>query len=52
MKIHMRHGLPFVQIKVEFRGEDLVLDNVLLDTGSAGTIFNRSPKEVSLFKHV
>lgn len=40
MKIHMRHGLPFVQIKIEFRGKDLVLDNVLLDTGSAGKILN------------
>lgn len=40
MKIDIQHGLPFVQIEVTFRGKELILDKVLLDTGSAGTIFN------------
>ncbi|MBP1970181.1 hypothetical protein J2Z83_002299 [Virgibacillus natechei] len=40
MKINMWYGLPFVQIKIEFSGKELFLDNVLLDTGSAGSIFN------------
>lgn len=33
-------GLPFVEVTVTFRGENLKLENVLIDTGSAGTIFN------------
>lgn len=40
MKIDIQHGLPFVKLEVHFRGEKLILDKVLLDTGSAGTIFN------------
>jgi hypothetical protein len=40
MNINVQHGLPFVQISVQFRGKQLLLQKVLLDTGSAGTIFN------------
>ncbi|WP_255694982.1 hypothetical protein [Virgibacillus salidurans] len=40
MKINARYGLPFVQIKIEFSGKELFLENVLLDTGSAGSIFD------------
>ncbi|MCJ7842871.1 hypothetical protein MUB24_18705 [Lederbergia sp. NSJ-179] len=40
MKIDIQYGLPFVHLKVEFRGKKRELDKVLLDTGSAGTIFN------------
>lgn len=32
--------LPFIEATVTFRGQSLKLENVLLDTGSAGTIFN------------
>lgn len=32
--------LPFVETKVFFRGRSIKLENVLIDTGSAGTIFN------------
>ncbi|NRG44589.1 retropepsin-like domain-containing protein [Bacillus sp. CRN 9] len=32
--------LPFIEATVTFRGQSLRLENVLLDTGSAGTIFN------------
>ncbi|MNI02558.1 hypothetical protein D3C73_554400 [compost metagenome] len=40
MKIHLQHGLPFVSVTVVFRGNELRMDNVLLDTGSASTLFN------------
>ncbi|MFZ3591355.1 retropepsin-like aspartic protease [Bacillus sp. DJP31] len=40
MKIAIQYGIPFVQLEVHFRGKKLILDKVLLDTGSAGTIFN------------
>lgn len=36
----MRYGLPFIEVIICYRGEELHLKNVLLDTGSAGTIFN------------
>lgn len=40
MKIDMKYGLPFIEVVICYRGEELHLRNVLLDTGSAGTIFN------------
>ncbi|QQK80830.1 retropepsin-like domain-containing protein [Salicibibacter cibi] len=45
MKINIQYGLPFVELEVTFRGKTLRLDNVLLDTGSAGTIFNANVVE-------
>ena len=40
MKIHLRKGLPFISATVVYRGNHLVLKNILLDTGSAGTVFS------------
>jgi len=42
MEIDLRllHGLPIVCIDVLFSGRQLRLENVLLDTGSAGTILD------------
>ncbi|NMI06891.1 hypothetical protein HF638_23155 [Paenibacillus sp. SZ31] len=40
MKISEIYGLPFISIKLEFRGEVLLLEKVLLDTGSASTLLN------------
>lgn len=40
MKIKEYYGLPFVAIVIEFRGQKLSLDNVLIDTGSASTLLN------------
>lgn len=40
MKIALRHGLPFVSVTVGYRDRQLQLDDVLLDTGSAGTVFS------------
>ncbi|SOC24993.1 aspartyl protease [Ureibacillus xyleni] len=40
MKINIKYGLPFIELEVTFRGNKLLLENVLLDTGSAGTVFN------------
>lgn len=39
MNLSIRYGLPFVTAVVEYGGRKLELDNVLLDTGSAGTLF-------------
>ncbi|MEX2460041.1 MAG: retropepsin-like aspartic protease [Paenibacillaceae bacterium] len=40
MKLNLRFGLPFVSVELIFRGKSMSLDKVLLDTGSASTIFN------------
>jgi hypothetical protein len=40
MKIVQKHGLPFVIVTIQFRDKEMLLQKVLLDTGSAGTIFN------------
>jgi hypothetical protein len=40
IKIKELSELPFIEATVTFRGQSLKLENVLLDTGSAGTIFN------------
>ncbi len=45
MKINIQYGLPFVELEETFRGKKLRLDHVLLDTGSAGTIFNANVVE-------
>lgn len=39
MKIVIRDGLPFVSVTIRREEKILTLENVLLDTGSAGTIF-------------
>ncbi len=39
MKIRIEDGLPFVSISISFQQQQLDLDNVIIDTGSAGTIF-------------
>lgn len=45
MKLNVRYSLPFISLEVIFRGKKLELKNVLLDTGSAGTIFNANVVE-------
>ena len=40
MTIRIRDGLPYVTITLQYQGQSLDLANVLLDTGSAGTIFS------------
>jgi hypothetical protein len=39
MRIQVREGLPYVTVTLQYRGQQLDLTNVLLDTGSAGTLF-------------
>ena len=42
MIIRIRKGLPYVEAELFFRGKKILLENVLLDTGSAGTVFRRT----------
>ncbi|TFE19735.1 retropepsin-like aspartic protease [Cohnella luojiensis] len=39
MNLELINGLPFISVKVTFRDQEITLNNVLIDTGSAGTIF-------------
>ncbi len=40
MKIRLEDGLPYVTVLLTYRGQSLTLENVLIDTGSGGTIFS------------
>ena len=40
MKVTLQYGLPYVKVSLTFRRHQLTLENILLDTGSAGTIFS------------
>lgn len=39
MKIRLEGGLPFVTATLRFAGRELSLEQVLLDTGSGGSVF-------------
>lgn len=45
MKITMVSGLPIVSIKITYLGNTLLLDNVLLDTGCAVSVFDTDKVE-------
>lgn len=36
----LKHNLPFVTVTVGYRGREIEIENVLVDTGSASTIFS------------
>ncbi len=38
VKLDFKYGLPFCKITLFYRGKSMVLDNVLIDTGSGGTV--------------
>jgi len=40
MNIDLRHGLPYISAEIEYRGQQVKIENVLLDTGSAGCMFD------------
>jgi hypothetical protein len=40
MNINVEYGLPFVNVTICYREKELQLKRVLLDTGSAGTVFS------------
>ena len=40
MKIQIHEGLPFVEVKLIHKNKMITLNRVLVDTGSAGTIFD------------
>ncbi|MBC2579061.1 retropepsin-like aspartic protease [Clostridium sp. DJ247] len=39
VKLDLKYGLPFCTVKLSYNGNCISIDNVLLDTGSGGTVF-------------
>ena len=39
MNIRIQDGLPFISATIDYIGQSITLDNILLDTGSSGTVF-------------
>lgn len=39
VELDFRYGLPFWQVTLIHKANSITLDNVLLDTGSGGTVF-------------
>ena len=40
MKIRIKNGLPYISATLAYRERHVILKNILLDTGSAGSIFS------------
>jgi len=40
MRFRLQDDLPYVTVSLVYRNQPIAFDNVLLDTGSAGTIFS------------
>ena len=40
MKLFIQHGLPFVTLTIRHEGNIITIDHVLVDTGSASTLFS------------
>lgn len=45
VKIELKYGLPFCSIDINHKGRILTLDNILIDTGSGGTILKMEQVE-------
>lgn len=39
VKIDLKYGLLFCTVKLSYNGKCMLIDNVLLDTGSGGSVF-------------
>lgn len=48
MKLRLAQGLVYVEMDVTFRGRSLRLSDVILDTGSASTLFSADLRRMDL----
>lgn len=39
MKLRLEHRLPYVSVAIRYGGREQTFDDILLDTGSAGSVF-------------
>jgi predicted aspartyl protease len=40
MQIRIENGLAYVIVRIAYRDEEIMLDKVIIDTGSSGTLFS------------
>lgn len=45
IKLQLKYGLPFCSIKLIYKNKEITLDNILLDTGSGGTVLKMDKVE-------
>ncbi|AJD31109.1 retropepsin-like aspartic protease [Clostridium sporogenes] len=45
VKLQLKYGLPFCSIKLIYKDKEMILDNILLDTGSGGTVLKMDKVE-------
>lgn len=45
VKLKYRYGLPFCSISLVYKDKEMKLDNILVDTGSGGTLFKMDKVE-------
>ncbi len=45
IKLQLKYGLPFCSIKIVYKNKEMVLEDVLLDTGSGGTVLKMDKVE-------
>lgn len=45
VRLELKYGLPFCSIKLIYKEKEMILNNVLLDTGSGGTVLKMDKVE-------
>jgi hypothetical protein len=45
VKLQLKYGLPFCSVKLVCKGKEMLIEDILLDTGSGGTVFRMDKVE-------
>ncbi|MDF2791799.1 MAG: putative aspartyl protease [Neobacillus sp.] len=45
IELQLKYGLPFCSVKLNYKGKEIILNDILLDTGSGGTVFKMDKVE-------
>lgn len=45
VKLQLKYGLPFCSVKLIYKGKEIIIDDILLDTGSGGTVLKMDKVE-------
>ncbi|MBW9154370.1 TIGR02281 family clan AA aspartic protease [Clostridium estertheticum] len=45
VNLQFKYGLPFCSIKLTYKGNEMILDDILIDTGSGGTVLKMDKVE-------
>ena len=44
LRLDLKYGIPFCTVELSYKGQKGFINNVLLDTGSVGTVFKMDIK--------